>query len=385
YTDPTFQGDFNKYMAMGDTADASFQNFIDTGGFSPADIQAMYAAGNAPTRQIYSNAQDALTRANEISGGNLGNASVAQSRTALNEANSIGAVNTQTAANIAQLRQAGKEFGTTGLAATSMAQAQARTAVANLNNQLKVAGLAGMTQIEQDRLTGELTNAQINEQAGAANANIALGKINASNAAATIMGNVDYAKAQLPLNALAGLNTFYGTTPAAENMANNNLLNLFSANNQAQIGYNNNQIGAAGIPSGLQTALGNASSLMSLGGGGANALSKLLGGGSGGNTNTGLGMPNTPYTVNNPNANEAVPPDYSKPGVVDPNTGKLYSEEDPTMNPGNYDPYGQYNPGGGSAGTTQPAYNPYEDANYTDGGGATGWNPYGDPGPDWGG
>lgn len=268
YINPQFKIDFDKSMANVDMANKSYQDFIDTGGFSQADIDNMRAQSNAPTRQIYQNASDNLARSNAISGGNLGNASVAQARMASDAADKIGNVNTNTEANLAQMKQQGKEFGTTGLGQASLAQAQARTAVQQLDAQLKEAGLAGMTDIEKSRLQAELQNAQINSSASAANANIAMGK-------AGLAFSKDKAMADYGMNAAKGLTDLYGTTPADTALSGNQQLQLQQLFQSGQLGLNNNQVNASQIPSNFSQFMGNLGSVFGVAGQAAGAFSGM--------------------------------------------------------------------------------------------------------------
>jgi hypothetical protein len=237
-----FRTKFEKSMGDLDTGINSYKNFIDTGGFSPEDIAAMRAQGVAPTRQIYQNAQDNLATAMNTAHGNMGNESVARSRMAADAADKIGAVNTSTEANLAQLKQQGKEFGTTGLTQASLGQAQARTAVEQLDAQLKEAGLGGMTDIEKTRLQAQLQNASLNQSASGSNASL-----NAQMAAL---------KAQLPLSALKGLTDLYGTTPADTALGDNTLLQLQNLDQNGGQNLINARIGASQMPSNFDIAMG---------------------------------------------------------------------------------------------------------------------------------
>lgn len=272
---PNFTSDFNTAMGGVDTATKSYSDFMANGGLSDADVAAMTAAGIAPTRQIYANASANMDTANARAGGNLGNIGAVQAKTANDEADQIGQVNTNTLANVAQLKQQGKEFGTTGMAQTSLAKAQAETAVQQLDAQLKQAGLAGMTDIEKTRLSGELSNAQINEQAGAANAQVALGKAGITAGAINTKAGIDLSKAQLPLSATQGLTQLYGTTPGSTALSQNGLLQLQSLIQSGNLGLLQSQIAAGKIPSGLSSFLGSLSSIFGLVGTGAGAVGGL--------------------------------------------------------------------------------------------------------------
>lgn len=236
-----FRSKFEKSMGDLDTGIASYKDFINTGGFSDADVAAMRAQGVAPTRQIYQNAQDNLNTAMAKSN-NTGNESIARSRMAADAADKIGAVNTTTEANLAQLKQQGKEFGTTGLTQASLGQAQARTAVEQLDAQLKEAGLGGMTDIEKTRLQAQLSNAQLNQSASGSNASI-----NAQMAAL---------KAQLPLTALKGMTDLYGTAPADTALADNSLLQLTNLMGSQGQNLINSRIGASQMPSNFDIGMG---------------------------------------------------------------------------------------------------------------------------------
>lgn len=247
---PEFNAKFEKSMGDLDTGINSYKNFIDTGGFSPEDVAAMRAQGVAPTRQIYQNMLDNMTTAQNRAGSNTSGGNVAALRGASDAADKIGAVNTTTEANLAQLKQQGKEFGTTGLTQASLGQAQARTAVAQLDAQLKEAGLGGMTDIEKTRLQAQLTNAQLNQSASGANASLR------SQQAQMEQQRIEW-EMGLPMDALKGMTSLYGTTPADTALGDSSLLNLTSLMQGGGQNLINSRIGASGIPSTGQTVMGN--------------------------------------------------------------------------------------------------------------------------------
>jgi hypothetical protein len=247
---PDFYAKVDPYFTDLNQAIGSYQNFINTGGFSDADKQNMIAAAIAPTRQVYSNMQDELTRQQAISGGNLGNIGVASANLASQGAGQIGAQNVQAQSNLAQLVQQGKEFGTTGEAQASLAGAQAQTAIAQLDAQMREAGLGGLTADDQMQLQAQLTSANLANQ-----------------------------------DRLAQLQASYGLTQ----MGNQNIntqqqlqSNLLNAWNQGNLENIRNQISASNIPGNFQSAMGNIGSGLGL-------LSNLVGAGSGGGLGNMLG------------------------------------------------------------------------------------------------
>ena len=269
---PEFRAKFEKSMGDLDTGIGSYKNFIDTGGFSPEDIAVMRAQAVNPTRQLYQNIQDEMTTAQNRAGLNTSGGNVAALRAASDAADKIGNINTTTEANLAQMKQQGKEFGTTGLTQASLGQAQARTAVEQLDSQMKEAGLGGMTDIEKSRLQAELSNAQLNQGASSGNASIAMAK-------AGLLERQGEFLAGLPMEALKGMTGLYGTTPADTALAGNEQLQLQNLSQTGNQNLINSQIGASQIPGNFQQAMGNVGSVFK------NVVSPIAGAVTGGLTN----------------------------------------------------------------------------------------------------
>ena len=284
-TNPVSASDANTMLANG-----TFQKFIDTGGFSPTDIQDIRARAISPTISAYSDAQRQMLQNNRISNGFATNTPAALAEMARDESNQISNSDIAANSNIAQEVQQGKEFGASGMSAagsnlanlnlegrisgatgqaqSALAAQSAETAVQQLDDEMKMSGLQGLSDQEKTQLQAELQNAQINEQASATNAALQAQKAEAQFAAET---NVP----KLELAGLEGETQALGTTPAAQQAASNNLLNLFNGTNTAQNNLINSEIGASKIPSGFQSALGNIGSILGLLGNGAAAATGL--------------------------------------------------------------------------------------------------------------
>jgi len=267
-----FQNQFASAMSNMDTANDSFKNFIATGGFSPGDIASMRQNAMDPVIGSFNAGLRNLDRNKIVTGSGGGNYNAAVAALGRDQGQALGKTTTGIESNLAQMVQQGKQFGTTGLAATSAAEAQAKTAVANLDAQLRLSGAAGMTDIEKSRLTAELTNAQINEQASAANAQIGLSK-----------AGLQLQAAGIPMEALKGMTTLYGTAPGDTSDAQRLELQQEQINNNSQLGLINSQIAGSYIPSDFQQGLGNVSGVIGLGGQIAATLSGLPKLGTGGN------------------------------------------------------------------------------------------------------
>jgi len=173
YTDP-----FKSYEG--------FTDFSKTGGYSPQDIANMRARGTSPVRAAYANAEREIGRQRALQGGYSPNAFALQGRMA---------------------REQGQ------LGADAMQNVEA--GLAEARNTGRLAGLTGMTDIEKQRLAAEIDvnkynvgnkNAAAQSNAGARNAAAAGSAANNAAAAAASRGD--------QLNALRGMTSLYGTTPA---------------------------------------------------------------------------------------------------------------------------------------------------------------------------
>jgi hypothetical protein len=291
---PQFMNAYNSIMNQYQPTFQGYQNFAQTGGFTPGDIQALYAQGNAPNAGIMANLADNAARTQALSGGNISNMMAQQVAAAKAGAQQTSANAVQTAGNIASMTQQGKLAGLGGMASTTGANLSAMTSVQQLNQEMQAQGLAGMTQIEQNQLAAELQNAQINQAASEANLSAGLQRTGLN------LGASETANNQI-LQSLAGQTQLYGAQPGATGLAGNQQLSALGQ-----------QINATQVPSNLNQILGNSSGvlgllgqLMSSGntnnqqGGGQSLLSKLMGGSPGVNQNS--GQPQQPgSSINDP-------------------------------------------------------------------------------------
>lgn len=150
---------------------AGYKEFSQTGGYSPSDIANMRARGVSPIRAAYANAQREVGRQRSLQGGYSPNAT-------------------------ATLAKMAREQGQSGADAVQNVEA----GLAQARNQGRLAGLGGMAGIEGQRLGAQL-------QAGTTNAELALraGMFNAEG---------DNELNRNRLEALRGMTSLYGTTPA---------------------------------------------------------------------------------------------------------------------------------------------------------------------------
>jgi len=201
------------------TSYTGFQDFSNTGGYSPQDISNLRARGTAPIRAAYANAEREIARQRSLQGGYSPNAFALQGRMA---------------------REQGQ------LGADAMQNVEA--GMIDTRNANKFKGLEGMSDIEKQRLAGDLDvqkynanakNTAAQSNAGARNAAAAGSASNAMNAAAASRGD--------QFRALAGMTSLYGTNPGMSETFGNQLLSATGqsgtfGNNQVTASYNANQL-----------------------------------------------------------------------------------------------------------------------------------------------
>lgn len=106
---PQQMGDYGNIMGQ-------YQNFAKTGGFSPTDIANIRARSTSPTRGIYEQMQQGLSRQRALQGGYSPGFATASSRLARQGSQQISDINQATEANIAEMRQRGQLAGMQGMA-----------------------------------------------------------------------------------------------------------------------------------------------------------------------------------------------------------------------------------------------------------------------------
>lgn len=94
---------------------SGFQNFANTGGFSPQDLASIRARAISPTRGLYANMQADLSRQRNLQGGYAPGFATAQARLARQGGQQISDANVNANAAIAQMVQQGKLAGMQGL------------------------------------------------------------------------------------------------------------------------------------------------------------------------------------------------------------------------------------------------------------------------------
>ncbi len=215
--DPTQAGNVNEAIGH-------YKDFANTGGYSPQDIQNLRARAIAPTRAVYGNAQNQLERTKALSGGGLTNYAAASAKMNRDLAYGISDANVNANASIADAVQRGKLAGTAGLAQTALSQQAAQLQVDQINNQMKLAGLGGLTEVDRQILSAEIT------------------------------------KRNQELATLEGQRNLYGTRPGLTETFGNQL----NQSGNQDVDLLAAQLGGTKIPTGYQQALGNIGSTVGL-------------------------------------------------------------------------------------------------------------------------
>lgn len=97
---------------------AGFQQFAQTGGFSPEDLSNIRARALSPMRAVYANAQRNVNRQRALQGGYSPGFGVLQSRMAREQSQGVSDAATNAEASIAEMVQKGKLAGLQGMAGT---------------------------------------------------------------------------------------------------------------------------------------------------------------------------------------------------------------------------------------------------------------------------
>lgn len=140
---------YNRSSELG-SALKGYQNFADTGGFSPEDIANMRARGISPIRAVYANAQNELGRQRALQGGYSPNYTAAIAKMSRGLGESIADQTTNVEAQLAQMRQQGQLAGLQGLGGLSIQDLQLGQNAQALNAQQgrdKTAVLSGMANL----------------------------------------------------------------------------------------------------------------------------------------------------------------------------------------------------------------------------------------------
>jgi hypothetical protein len=124
---------------------SGYQNFANTGGFSPEDIQNMRARSVAPMRAVYANAQSDLNRQRALTGGYSPNYGAATAKMARELGYGLSDASTNTEASLADAIHQGKLAGLSGMTGIDTSL---------LNNQTQRLGLANSTLGQMNNLYG---------------------------------------------------------------------------------------------------------------------------------------------------------------------------------------------------------------------------------------
>lgn len=147
-------GDYSNIMSQ-------YQNWADTGGFTPEQLQDIRSRSNSPVRAAYSNAQREVERGRSLQGGYSPGFNAATARMAREQGQLASDQSTNTEAMIAELLNRGKQFGMGGMtsmygATPGLAQTFGNQMLASQAQQLQAAGL-------QNQLSLGLMGAQMDQ------------------------------------------------------------------------------------------------------------------------------------------------------------------------------------------------------------------------------
>lgn len=254
-----------------------YQEFGQTGGYSPQDIANMRARGMAPIRAAYANAERGIGQQRGLQGGYSPNAIAAQVKMAREQGQGMADAATNVEAGIAQARNQGRLAGYGG-----MAGIEGQRLGAQMQGDIFNAGQANEGQ--KFDISNELSNSQFNagqgNQMGQFNADLdyrgqvynadAYAQADARNAAAAeSAANRSYASSQDDIrNRLAaaqGMTSLYGTTPGASQLFGDQLFNAVGQSGtfgQNQIQYE--QQGQS-LPGQYDTTMGRARDIVNTG------------------------------------------------------------------------------------------------------------------------
>lgn len=93
---------------------SGYNQFQQTGGYSPSDISAMRARSISPIRSVYANANRDIDRQRTLQGGYSPNYTASKAKMAREMGMTVGDANTNLEAALAQMRNEGKRFGLSG-------------------------------------------------------------------------------------------------------------------------------------------------------------------------------------------------------------------------------------------------------------------------------
>jgi len=93
---------------------AQYQQFSNTGGYSPEDVSNIRSRALSPTRAVYANAQQNVNRQRSLQGGYSPGFGTLQARMAREQSQGLSDASTNTEAGLAQMIQEGKLKGLAG-------------------------------------------------------------------------------------------------------------------------------------------------------------------------------------------------------------------------------------------------------------------------------
>jgi len=140
----TYQSVGDKRSAETASALKGYQEFADTGGYSPTDIQELRARGISPIRSVYANAMQDVNRASALQGGYAPNAIAAQASMTRQLPGQLADATTNVNAGLADAIRQGKLAGLGGVTGISEAEAGRRmqSQMANQGADIQTQGMS---------------------------------------------------------------------------------------------------------------------------------------------------------------------------------------------------------------------------------------------------
>lgn len=212
-----------------------YQEFSQTGGYSPADIANMRARGVSPIRAAYANAERNIGQQRSLQGGYSPNAIATQAKMAREQGQSMADAVQNVEADLAEKRNAGR-----------------------------LAGLGGMSGIEGQRLNADTDlskfNVGLDYQGQVYNAD-AMTRADAANAAAAgaAADRAAYSNSESTANrlrALGGMTSLYGTTPGMSQLFGDQASGIVGQGGQFGLGLYNSDINSQKAPGQFDQTMG---------------------------------------------------------------------------------------------------------------------------------
>lgn len=324
-----------------------YQEFGQTGGYSPQDISNMRARGVAPIRAAYDAANRNIGQQRSLQGGYSPNAIATQAKMAREQGQSMSDAAQNVEAGIATARNQGRLAGYGGMAGIEGQRlgAQMQGDIFNSGQNFQGQQFDIGNELDASKfnstqgMQGQIYNADAQTQAEARN-NAAAESAAARSSAAAAQSNADR------FRALEGMQSMYGTTPAASALFGSQAMNIVGQGGNMGGNFINAEQNNAQLPGAYDQAMGKVTDALNLYGRGSDIASGFL---------------------NNRNPRLPTPPPITTPynGTFNPATyGRQVQMSQPPPPPTGINPSFDPTQYGGSYGMSIPPPNPTDYSRY---------------------